>query len=517
VASNQLTSKTSISRRRFIGGLAGITAAPSIITGVEARTQIADGIASGDVTSDSAVIWGRSNKSAKMLVEWSTTPKFDKAQRIAGPLVTAKSGYTGQVSLTRLPPGQEIFYRIRFGDSTGTETRLGHLRTPEKNRDVTFVFGGDQCGAGWGINPDWGGLKMFETMRKTQPDFLIHLGDRIYSDSLILERATTPDGSSWRNIVTPAKSEIAETVEQYRGNYSYNFLDTHYRKFCEEVPALTTWDDHEVTDDWWPERKLSRRVMFRKGYGRSDVNSLAKNGRKAFFDFTPMQRHPTDPNRLFRKVSYGKNVDVFILDSRSYRSRNNRNRQKKPSGDTALLGQYQIDWLKAALSQSKALWKIIANPLPIAHEKKKGRPRYDKFANSDDGPPLGREHEIADILSHIKQHAITNTVWMAADVHYSAAHHFHPDRAAFREFDPFWEFISGPFHTRPGRIMHYDKTFGAERHYRTPRAPKGNNPPSAGHVYFGHGRIDAKTGALTVGIRDISGQSLFEKTIEAQR
>jgi len=211
---------------------------------------------------------------------------------------------------------------------------------------------------------------MFETMRKTQPDFLIHLGDRIYSDSPILERASTPDGSSWRNIVTPAKSEVAETIEEYRGNYSYNFLDQHYRKFCEEVPALTTWDDHEVTNDWWPDQKLSRRVMFRKGYIQTNVNSLAKNGRQAFFDFTPMQRHPTDPNRLFRKVSYGETVDVFILDSRSYRSHNNRNQQGKPGADTALLGRYQIDWLKAALSQSKALWKIIANPLPIAHVKR---------------------------------------------------------------------------------------------------------------------------------------------------
>ena len=78
-------------------------------------------------------------------------------------------------------------------------------------------------------------------------------------------------------------------------------------------------------------------------------------------------------------------------------------------------------------------------------------------------------------------------------------------------------FCRSLFSPRPGRTMHYDKTFGAERHFRTPRAPKGNNPPSAGYVYFGHGRINAKTGALTVGIRDIGGNSLFEKTIEAQR
>ena len=509
--------KTDFTRRQFIGGIAGFTAAPAIVSGANSRTRFADGIASGDVTLNSAVIWGRSNKSAKMLVDWSSTPKLDHSQRIAGPIVTAQTGYTGQVTLTGLPPGQDIFYRVRFGDSAGTETRLGHLRTPGQNRDVTFVFGGDQCGAGWGINPDWGGLKLFETMRQTHPDFLIHLGDRIYSDKPILERASTPDGSEWKNIVTPAKSLVAESVDEYRGNYSYNFLDTHYRTFCEEVPALTTWDDHEVTNNWWPGRKLSRRVMFRKGYIQTNVNSLAQNGRKAFFDFTPMQRHPTDPNRIFRKVSYGGNIDIFILDSRSYRSPNNRNRQEHPGNDSALLGQVQINWLKAALSQSNALWKIIANPLPIAHKKKRERPRYDKFANSDNGPPLGREFEIANILAYIKKHGITNTVWMAADVHYSAAHHFHPDRAAFRDFTPFWEFISGPFHTRPGRTMHYDKTFGAERHFRTPRAPRGNNPPSAGYVYFGHGRINAKTGALTVGIRDIGGNSLFEKTIEAQR
>lgn len=511
----QSSRKHKFSRRNFISGLAGLTAGPAIVTGADARTYLVDGIASGDVTEDSAMIWGRSNKSAKMLVEWSSTPKLSHPQRVAGPMVTARTGYTGQVALTGLPSGQEIFYRVRFGDAKGTETRLGHLRTPSKTRDVSFVFGGDQCGAGWGINPEWGGLKLFETMRRTHPDFLIHLGDRIYSDKIILERASTPDGLNWQNIITPAKSKVAETLNDYRGNYSYNFLDKHYREFCEEVPSLTTWDDHEVTNNWWPGKKLSRRVMFRKGYRQHNVNRLAQNGMRAFFDFTPMQRYPKDPNRIFRKISYGSHIDVFLLDPRSYRTPNNRNRQHQPD-DAALLGQFQIDWLKASLSRSKALWKIIANPLPIAHEKKNDRPRYDKFANSDDGPPLGREYEIANILSHIKRQGITNTIWVAADVHYSAAHHFHPDRAAFKDFDPFWEFISGPFHTRPGRVRHYDRTFGAERYYRTPRAPKGNYPPSAGYVYFGYGVINSKTGALTISIKDIKGDNLFQRTIEAR-
>ena len=63
--------------------------------------------------------------------------------------------------------------------------------------------------------------------------------------------------------------------------------------------------------------------------------------------------------------------------------------------------------------------------------------------------------------------------------------------------------------------MHYDKTFGAQRHFRTPRPPKGNIPPSAGYIYFGHGEINAKTGALTISIRGLEGESLYTKTISA--
>ena len=95
----------------------------------------------------------------------------------------------------------------------------------------------------------------------------------------------------------------------------------------------------------------------------------------------------------------------------------------------------------------------------------------------------------------------------------SAANHFDPGRAAFRDFDPFWEFISGPFHTRPGRVRHLDPTFGPEQLFRTPVPADPNPPPSAGYQYFGHVRIDAKTAAMTVSLRDRSGQAMYEQTL----
>ena len=69
---------------------------------------------------------------------------------------------------------------------------------------------------------------------------------------------------------------------------------------------------------------------------------------------------------------------------------------------------------------------------------------FEAVANGDPGAPLGRELELADLLRHLKSQLVRNVVWITADVHYCAAHHYDPVRARFTEFDPFWEFVAGP-------------------------------------------------------------------------
>ena len=85
----------------------------------------------------------------------------------------------------------------------------------------------------------------------------------------------------------------------------------------------------------------------------------------------------------------------------------------KRAADATLLGPAQTAWLKRSLAESRAVWKFVGNPVPIAHVHRKQRPRYDKWANGDNGLPLGREIEMAGILSHIKNHRIRNVVWLA--------------------------------------------------------------------------------------------------------
>ncbi|MFT3953273.1 MAG: alkaline phosphatase D family protein [Piscinibacter sp.] len=60
--------------------------------------------------------------------------------------------------------------------------------------DLRFVWGGDTAGQGWGINPAFGGMKIYESMRQRAPRFFIHSGDTIYADGPILPTATAEGG-----------------------------------------------------------------------------------------------------------------------------------------------------------------------------------------------------------------------------------------------------------------------------------------------------------------------------------
>src|SRR5207245_9732088 len=78
--------------------------------------------------------------------------------------------------------------------------------------------------------------KMYETMRRTNPDFFIHSGDQIYADGPIKAEVALEDGTTWRNVTSTAKSKVAESVEEFRGNLAYHLLADNKRRFAAEVP-----------------------------------------------------------------------------------------------------------------------------------------------------------------------------------------------------------------------------------------------------------------------------------------
>jgi alkaline phosphatase D len=102
-------------------------------------------------------------------------------------------------------------------------------------------------------------------------------------------------------------------------------------------------------------------------------------------------------------------------------------------------------------------------------------------------------------------------------VHYCAAHYFDPERAASKDFDPFWEFVAGPAHAgtfAPGVIDH---TFGPEVKFTgTPANLAPNRPPDAGLQFFGRLEAEPATRALTVSLINTAGTRIFEQRFEAR-
>jgi alkaline phosphatase D len=498
-------------RRQFLvrstSALAIASLAKPSISRAADRPQIAGGIQSGDVSDGSAVIWARADRPARMQVEYSTVESFKTIIASASRDALPDADFTAKLQLNDLPSGQHIFYRVRFDDiATGIagESRIGHFRTaPAEGQSISFLWSGDVAGQGWGIDISRGGYRSYRTMLDLRPDFFIHSGDHIYADCTIPAEQKLPNGETWRNVVTEEKSEVAHTLAQFRGNYKYNHLDENFRAFHAEVPMFAQWDDHEVTNDWSPTGSYDE-----AGYEDDGTPRLVSRARRAFFDFMPIRDLGAQQGRVYRKISYGPLLDVFMIDMRSYRD-DSWNKGDDHRG--WILGAEQLAWLKRELSASRATWKVIAADLPI------GLISLDAVALGD-GPPDRREHEIADLLSSIKRAGIRNIVWLTADMHYTAAHYYDPNKAKFQDFVPFWEFVSGPLHAGTWGLGELDNTFGPVAMYRNgcSEAQGENLAPCFGLQFFGRVDIDGRSGVMTVTLKDVDNRDLWSVDIVPQ-
>ncbi|GGK82909.1 alkaline phosphatase D family protein [Streptomyces flaveus] len=515
-------------RRSVLRGSLAASAALAVPTTVgtapafplSGRPKAGWGVQSGDVSAHSGLVWVRSDRPARMIVETSATESFRKAHRWHGPLLGPGTDFTGTTRLRGLPAGEQIHYRVLLADPddprrTG-EPVTGTFRTASLGRrdDVRFVWSGDLAGQGWGINPDFGGYTIFKAMGELDPDFFLHSGDTIYADGPIAATVPLPDGSTWRNITTEEKSKVAETLAEFRGNFRYNLLDEHLKKFNAQVPSIVQWDDHEVTNNWYPGE-----ILTDTRYTEKNVDVLASRARRAFSEYFPMStlRPGARDGRVHRVLRHGPLLDVFVLDMRTYRNANSPGTQTTdPQG---ILGAEQLEWLKRELSRSRAVWKVIASDMPlglVVPDTGDGKPNIEAVAQGDPGAPLGRELQIAELLRFIKHRKITGTVWLTADVHYTSAQHYQPSRAAFTDFEPFWEFVSGPLNAGAFPANTLDNTFGPERVFV--KAPTvANVSPAGGYQFFGEVDIDGDSGELTVRLREQDGTVLFTKVLQPGR
>ena len=418
------------------------------------RPLIACGIQSGDVTANSAMIWARADRAARMQVECSTARKLSRPSSAPFLPMRCRTATSPQKCCSMAcRAGQDIFYRVRFDDiasGIAGETQVGHFRTaPAERRSVSFVWSGDAAGQGWGIDPARGGIADLSDHAR-QPAGLLHSFRR--SHLCRLSGAVGAEAAERRDLAQHRDGGKIRRRAQPRAvprQLQIQLARRQLSRFPRRSPDVRAMGRSRGDQRLVAARQLRRERLCR---GRRPETGDAGTPSVPRIHADARSR-PSDNGRVYRRIGYGPLLDVFMLDMRSYRD--NTWNKRDDNSDTFILGPAQLAWLKRELVASNATWKVIAADMSI------GLISEDAVALGD-GPPERREHEIADLLSFMKRAGIRNTVWLTADMHYTAAHHYDPNRAVFQDFEPFWEFVSGPLHAGTWSPGDLDNTFGPE-------------------------------------------------------
>ena len=361
---------------------------------------------------------------------------------------------------------------------------VGRFRTaPGDRRSVSFVWSGDTVGQGWGIDEARGGMLTYATMRRNRPDFFIHAGDTIYADVPLAARGEARRTATvWRNIVTEEKHKAAETLAEFRGNWKYNLLDRNLLAFNAEVPIAqpvgrSRGHQQLVAGGAAHPRRASRPQLCREE--RPALMARAATARCT--NIADGRDRRASRAASIARSPYGPLLDVFMIDMRSYRGPNAENNEDDLRSGGVFPRPAQLAWLKR---------ELIEFARHLEGDRRRHAARADRAYDAErkwgseaiaqgDGPPRGRELEIADLLAFIKHAGIRNTVWLTADVHYTAAHYFDPDKAVFQDFEPFWEFVSGPIHAGTGPERHRQHVRAAGASTSRPDPEPAGSPPRA--------------------------------------
>lgn len=462
---------------------------------------VTHGVVAGEVSSDSAVIWSRTDRAAVMNVRL-TGGKHDDIQKTR---VNAEDDFTGKIELDGLKADTEYRYQVWFGDDEqerkSQEARVtGSFRTaptPKKEIPVTFAWGGDL--AGQNVCRDASeGFPIFNTLNRMSLDFFIGLGDMIYADG------TCEATGRYGNSQVPGNFPQAANLANYWAHWKYNRKDNSYRTLLGKMPYYAIWDDHEVVNDFGPLHDTRSTPPYTAGV------HLMPLGLKAFLDYNPIIVAQNTPKRLYRNVRWGKHLEMFILDTRQYRDANlTPDSTQYPK---TMLGREQLVWLKESLKTSDATWKVIVSSVPMSIPTGSAAGGRDGWANYDQ--TTGFENELGDILRSLKEHGERNVVFITTDVHFAEVFRYTPfaDDTTFKVH----EVVTGPLNAGLFPNRAYDSTLNAESlFFYGPSANVTAWSDAKPWMNFGLAHIDAH-GRLALSVNKIDGEPVYTLTLDPQ-
>jgi alkaline phosphatase D len=474
-----------------------VVAALALPSGAAARpgghdgSAVSHGVVVGDVTPRSAVLWARGDSGGVLRVSLSGGPH----RRVEAVRVKAEDDWTGQVRLDGLAPATRYFYRVRF--DRGKHAARGSFRTPpreNKRASVRLAFGGDV--AGQNVCRDAvEGFPILNTIRAWRPDVFVGLGDMIYADN-----ACAATGM-YGNAQLAGDFGPAFDLAGFWAHWRYNRADPASQRLLGSTSYIGVWDDHEVINDFGPLTDVGTVPPYPPGL------HLLPIGLQAFLDYTPVASAP----KLYRSLRWGRHLELFVLDTRSYRDANTaRDSREQPK---TMLGREQLAWLKDGLVRSDATWKVIVSSVPMSiptgFPPTNGR---DGWANFDQ--KTGFENELLDILRFMAANGVDNPVWITTDVHFAEAFRYSP----FPAHPGFAvnEIATGPLNAGIFPNRDVDPTLNPEvLFFHGPASPADVTSWGVAKQWFNFGTLEVGAdGDLTAQVIDTAGEPKFSLTLE---
>ncbi|MCC7075555.1 MAG: alkaline phosphatase D family protein [Acidimicrobiia bacterium] len=399
------------------------------------------GVAAGEITGTSALLWTRAETADDVIIETATDPDFTTIVDSQTVTPSAADDYTLKVAVAGLDEDTEHFYRFReaTGPDVSTTGRFLTLPSASAPAPLEMVFSGDantlkdEFG-----DPVYGNFEPLSAAAAENPDLFVFLGDTIYSDA----------------------PEPITDLSDYRQKYK-DVRDPDYYPAVQEILSATgmvvQWDDHEIVNDWNSETV--------------DATQLA-NGTQAFREYNPVAGDPqNEANPFYRSFMWGSDIEIFVLDERSYRSAQSIDDPDVPGAcinprtgepdlaptgprwiralfslalaqlkwrpdatcrnslyDPArtMLGTTQKAWFLAGLESSTARFKLIVNEVPIQEFWAMPYDRWEGYAA-----------EREEILSFVTDKKIKGVVWLTTDSHATYANKVRTDTLNFDDFRGF--------------------------------------------------------------------------------
>ena len=409
-----------------------------------------------------------------------------EATWVAGPLRTEAEN-TVLLTLAGLPAGETVYVDAWVVPATGAAAVTPPETPPEDAAHagarfevapdpgaavgLKLVVAGDLGGQGH-CRPQDGGYAIFDGLAALGPELFVANGDMIYADGACTEQS--PAGVVTRPREAPAITAVDwEDAPALRAAFNdqwrYNLADPALRRLYSRTAVVAQWDDHEVVNDFgasW-DRWLTGDPQ-RPGYG-----TLVAEGRQAFLANSALPVQAEDPDRIYRRLRWGKHAELFVVDARSYRSPNGLPDSEEVG--KRMLGDPQRLWLKDALVSSDATWKIVSMDVPLSTPTGSAawRNGRDGWANGEGDPSTpegeadrsaetGYERVLHGFLWQLDQANVHNVVFVTTDVHHSRTIRYAPDLDGDGDELVFYELISGPLSAWMGEPGPLDPSFGPQ-------------------------------------------------------